>query len=84
MEKQGTCITNSCTHSERHFLLESRLLPPIDFVGFTELVLHVPFFPIMITTTPILQVHLGMHFIQDRESPPQELNSCMQNSRANQ
>ncbi|OAY41591.1 hypothetical protein MANES_09G114000v8 [Manihot esculenta] len=52
MEKQGTCISNSCTHSVHIFLVAVAWLK-IFLLSFSdcELVLHVPIFPIM-TTTP--------------------------------
>ncbi|KAJ6913358.1 hypothetical protein NC651_015772 [Populus alba x Populus x berolinensis] len=82
MEKQGTCTTNSCTQRGRRIFLlsyELRLLPPIDFVSSGELVIHVPVFPIMITTTPSYTV--PSRALRVGESPVQVLNPCMQVSR---
>ncbi|KAJ6922609.1 hypothetical protein NC652_016302 [Populus alba x Populus x berolinensis] len=79
MEKQGTCTTNSCTQRGRRIFLlsyELRLLPSIDFVSSSELVIHVPVFPIMITTTP--SYIAPSRALRVGESPVQVLNPCMQ------
>uniref|UniRef100_A0A6N2KJF7 Uncharacterized protein n=1 Tax=Salix viminalis TaxID=40686 RepID=A0A6N2KJF7_SALVM len=78
MEKQGTCTANSCTQRETHFLLDRvmALTCSIDFASSGELVVHVPVFPIMITTAP--SYFASSPALQIGESPVQVLNPCMQ------
>ncbi|KAJ6993092.1 hypothetical protein NC653_016277 [Populus alba x Populus x berolinensis] len=68
MEKQGTCTTNSCTQRGRRIFLLS--------YDSSELVIHVPVFPIMITTTP--SYIAPSRALRVGESPVQVLNPCMQ------